>query len=920
MNLIKTISLLSSSIFLLGCQDKPDQVSVQPNDTAPIVISQSALNTLAKTLTVKYNFISNIETDCPELDGEVLDDCYTAEILLTNNTDTPAFVSNQSWQLNFSQVYPAYASESLDFKLVHINGDLHQLTPKSTFSGFKAGETKKLKLWVNEVVLTESELMPNYWLSADHLAPALVLSTKTTVDKETGLELQPYVVPFADTVKQIKSAANDINKYASPAWLYQHEQAIDAHAKDKVTGKLSSDNKAHLPFTIIPTPKALKVLDYDKRLNLSNGIALTLGGDLVLSDISASLSRLALLGLDVLVETSSKTSDEVDSQRVSASIELNNDKPKNWKLGHYQLDITNSGIEIKAQDSSGAFYALQSLASLLTVGSTTLPLVSIDDQPRYPYRGQHVDVGRNFHDKEFLITLIKQMAAYKLNKLHLHLAEDEGWRLEMPSLPELTSVGSKRCMSASDKNCLQPQLGGAMASDRDGYYSVADYQEILQVASQHHIQVIPSLDMPGHSRAAIKAMEARYHYYIEQENEPEAVRYLLSDFDDKTQYSSIQNYNDNTLNVCMESTYAFVDRVIEDLKTMHQQAGQPLTLYHIGADETAGAWLDSPKCQALVDDKSNDVNNMKHLGAHFIERVSQMVANKGITVGGWNDGLTETQAKNMPKQVYSYIWDSLPSGAHEKVSEQARRNWNIVLSLPDVFYFDFPYQVDPKERGYNWASRRLTTRTIFNFMPDNLPVHAEFRVDTLGQNFISDDRLQKDDSGKVLHQPLAKNFDIQGVQGQLWSETIRSEDQAEYMIYPRLLALAERAWHQASWQVPYSHAGKRFDKDSSYFTAELRAERDKKWLEFSQTIGNKELAKLDLADIFYRLPTVGAKVINGELHANIAIKDLTIEYQEKDADWKTYQQPIKVELPVKVRSRYKDLNRASRSLTITTSD
>jgi hexosaminidase len=905
MNLIKTISLLSSSILLLACQDKTEQTPVPQSDVTPVAISQPALNTLAKTLDVKYSFVSNIETDCPKLDGKQLEDCYTAEVLLTNNSDTQAYITDQSWQLNFSQVYPAYASESDDFNLVHINGDLHQITPKRSFKGFKAGETRKVKLWVNEVVLTESELMPNYWLSADNLAPALVLSTKTKIDQDTGLELQPYVVPF-NTVKHIKSTANDINKYASPAWLYQNESAIDTHTTDK----------SHLPFTIIPTPKSLKILDQDKRLNLSSGISLSLEGNLTLADISASISRLELLGLDVQVQSGSDKS----SSRVLASIELNNNKAEDWQAGHYQLAITAAGIKISAQDNTGAFYGLQSLASLLTVGSSTVPLVEIDDQPRYPYRGQHVDVGRNFHDKAFMITLIKQMAAYKLNKLHLHLAEDEGWRLEIPSLPELTLIGSKRCMSASDENCLQPQLGGAMASDRDGYYSVADYQEILKVASEHHIQVIPSLDMPGHSRAAVKAMEARYRYYMEQEDEVEATRYLLSDFDDKTKYSSIQNYNDNTLNVCMESTYVFVDRVLEDLKAMHQQAGQPLTLYHIGADETAGAWLDSPQCQALVDDKSNEVNDMKHLGAHFIERVSQMVANKGIAVGGWNDGLGETQAKNMPEQVYSYIWDALPWGAHEKVSEQASRNWNIILSLPDVFYFDFPYQVDPKERGYNWASRRLTTRTIFNFMPDNLPVHAEFRLDTLGQNFVSDDRLRKDEAGNIIHQPLSKGFDIKGVQGQLWSETIRSEDQAEYMIYPRLLALAERAWHQASWQVPYDHTGKRFDKNTGAFTDELRAERDKKWLAFSQTIGNKELAKLDLADIFYRLPTVGAKVINGELHANVAIKGLAIEYQEKDGNWQVYQQPIKVNLPVNVRARHKDINRAGRSLTITKSD
>ena len=345
------------------------------------------------------------------------------------------------------------------------------------------------------------------------------------------------------------------------------------------------------------------------------------------------------------------------------------------------------------------------------------------------------------------------------------------------------------------------------------------------MASKHHIQVIPSLDMPGHSRAAIKAMEARYHYYMNKENEVAAKRYLLTDFDDKTRYSSIQNYNDNTLNICMESTYAFVDRVLEDLKALHQQAEHPLALYHIGADETAGAWLESPVCQALIADKSNDFGDAKHLGAHFIERVSHMVASKGIAVGGWNDGLKETDVTKMPTNVYSYIWDALPWGAHKQVSEQAYRNWHVILSTPDVLYFDFPYQVDPKERGYHWASRRVTTRSLFNFMPDNLPIHAEFRLDTLGKNYIANDKPQMDKSGNIIHQPLPNNFSISGIQGQLWSETVRSDAQAEYMIYPRLLALAERAWHQASWQVPYNANGGQYSKGSNVFNQQFTSSK-----------------------------------------------------------------------------------------------
>ncbi len=889
-------ALLVCGLLLSACNDA---VEVAENTTQRLTSAtakkqspQQQLDTLAQQLQIKYKFLSNVETDCPDLDSKKVTHCYAAELYFSLPEGSRSlFTDNFSWQINYSQVYPSYASDSEQLNLVHLNGDIHQITAKDNFTGFHAGEIKTLKLWVKSSLISESQLMPNYWLTSGDLTPAVISSTQTRVDQETGLELQPWVVPFTDYIKQIKSAPNDINQYASTTWLYNNEPQATIDAEQ-------------LAAAIIPTPKSVKLNESNGYLNLDLGIKVKLSGGIEAKAIQAALTRLALLGV-----AESETG-------ISVSIEINNEKAKDWQKGHYQLLINDSAIIIRAQEASGAFYALQSLASLITLGSSRVPLLEIEDQPHYSYRGQHVDVARNFHSKEFIFALIKQMAAYKLNKLHLHLAEDEGWRLELPSLPELTQVGSQRCLDLSDRQCLQPQLGGAGATTRDGYYSTSDYQEILRLASAHHIQVIPSLDMPGHSRAAIKAMEARYHYYMNQENEAEAKRYLLTDFADKTQYSSIQNYNDNTLNICMESTYTFVDRVLEDLKALHQQAQHPLALYHIGADETAGAWLESPVCQALIADKNNDFGANKHLSAHFIERVSHMVASKGIAVGGWNDGLKETDVNKMPDDVYSYIWGALPWGAHKQVSEQAHRNWHIVLSTPDVLYFDFPYQIDPKERGYHWASRRVTTRNVFNFMPDNLPIHAEFRVDTLGQNYSVNDTKQVDKSGTVTHKPLPENFHLKGIQGQLWSETVRSDAQAEYMLYPRLLALAERAWHQASWQVPYDAKGKIYDQNSQVFTDNLRKRRDAQWLLFSQTIGYKELAKLDLAGIFYRVPTVGAKIESGVLSANSAIKGLPIEFRQHNSDWQVYQGPVAVKRPVKVRARTIDKQRGGRAMVV----
>ncbi len=847
------------------------------------------LNSLANNLQISYQFLSNVETDCPDLNDQKVTHCYSALLTLRlaqQNKDD--YEEIKDWQLYYSQVYPSYASSSETLQLTHLNGDIHQISPKESFSGFRSGETYQLKLWVKSTLISESQLMPNYWLSVPNLPPVIVDSTRSGIDAETGLEIQPWVVPFNDFPKQLKSAPNDNNKHANAQWLFEHEPQ-----------GLVQDNL--VSATIIPTPKSITITDNTSLLDLTAGLAVSFTGEISYPEVAAAFDRLAMLGI------------KESAAGVAINITLNNNKASDWRSGHYQLTTTNNNIIITSQDSTGAFYALQSLASLITLGSKQVPLVHVDDQPHYHYRGQHVDVARNFHSKGFIHALIRQMAAYKLNKLHLHLAEDEGWRLAMPSLPELTQIGSKRCLDLSDKHCLQPQLGGG-DHGRDGFYSVDDYQEILRMASKHHIQVIPSLDMPGHSRAAIKAMEARYHFYMQQENEVEAKRYLLTDFNDTSQYRSIQNYNDNTLNICMESTYAFVDKVLDDLQAMHKKAEHPLRLYHIGADETAGAWLDSPVCQALIADNANELNDAKHLSAHFIERVSQMISARGIAVGGWNDGLQETKTAKMPDDVYSYVWGALPWGAHQQVSEQAYRNWQVVLSTPDVLYFDFPYQVDPKERGYHWASRRITTRSLFNFMPDNLPIHAEFRLDTLGNNFTINDQIQYDDDGLISHKPLPENFSLAGIQGQLWSETVRSDNQAEYMLYPRLLALAERAWHQANWQVPYNNKGAVYNNNSLVFNDRLRQMRDQQWLNFSHTIGRKELPKLDLAGVFYRIPTVGAHIDSSQLEASVALKGLPIEYKQGNGQWQNYNAPVKANKPVQIRSRSSDLKRAGRTL------
>lgn len=872
LSLIFLVLLLSLS--LLGCAEKIDESNSFVTSTVPIALSyakQADIDNIANDLDVKYRMISNTRTEyCDAKVGNGA--CFEVELSFT----ATEAIYVKGWSIYFSQISPVQSSISDEFKVTHLNGDIHEISLLETFSGFKANETKKIIFRAGFWMLSETDALPNYIVSADDLQAKTIISTQTIIDKESGIETLPFVQPFTDELKQFKRTSTDETKWLTSKSLYQR----NAEGVNSDLLPLRSFEKS-----IIPTPK-LAIFDKNNAfVDISNGLTVDFS-NVKKSDVNAALARLEMLGIK----------QSKNGFPITLHIHPNKSKP----IGSYKLLVGEKGINVIGVDGSGVFNGLQSLASLYTVGQQTLPVVNVDDEPHYSFRGMLVDVARNFHSKEFILSLLDQMAAYKLNKLHLHLGDDEGWRLEIPTLPELTDISSKRCFDKSEQHCLISQLGAGVDSRSlvNGFYSVADYQEILQSATARHIQVIPSLDMPGHSRAAIKAMTARYNKYLTLEDKEKAMQFLLEDFEDKTQYSSVQFYNDNTLNVCLESTYDFILEVMTQVKKMHSDAGQPLTRYHIGADETAGAWLESPACKKFVAKNDKGVTNTNELGAYFIERIAGILFKLNIETAGWSDGIAHTRKENMPTIVQANSWDTLSWGGHNKVHALVKRDWEVVLSSPDVLYFDFPYEADPKEHGYYWASRHTNTEKIFQFMPDNLPVHAEVWLDREDHPYTVDD----------TELPLAKGETVLGIQGQLWSENSRTDDVVEHKVFPRLLALAERAWHLPVWAVPYNHAGGIYSQKTQNFTKNLKKSRDNEWRFFAQSLGRKEFIKLELAGINYRLPTVGAIIEQGVLKANIAFPGLGIEYQLQNSQgkeilWEQYNRPVKVKGPVSIRSR-----------------
>ncbi|MBQ4864026.1 carbohydate-binding domain-containing protein [Pseudoalteromonas sp. MMG013] len=786
-------------------------------------MNQPQLDSMAKDLKVIYTLL-DANSACPAK----VQQCYLSELSLT----LPYDLKSHNWAIYFSQLMPIIHSSNSEFEITHINGDLHRLSPSKMFSGFAGGDAHRIRFYTQDSQITRSEFMPNYILADSEgvLSAKVIASTIPTVDPETGLEAQPYLAPF-NTMSQLRIHERDKTPWMGTKYLF--ENALRPVLTEA-------------PIDIIPKPETL-ILSSEPMVSIQNGIKLSLV-NIKREGISQALFRLSTLG--------------IHEQEQGFNVNVKRTTTATLAEQAYTLKISAQAVNIEAATEQGAFYALQSLIGLLNIETHTLPQVDITDAPHYMFRGLHIDSARNFRSKQFILETITHMASYKLNRLHLHLADDEGWRLEIAGLPELTEVGATRCFDLSEQRCLLPQLGAGNAPDAsiNGFYSRQDYIDILQHAKRHHVEVIPSLDMPGHSRAAIVSMEARFERLMAQNLERDALKYRLVEPQDLTRYRSIQHYSDNTLNVCLEQTYQFIDKVLTEVQALHEAAEVPLKTYHIGADETAGAWLNSPACSLLKYSEPS-------LNGYFIERISKIVTDKGVAVAGWSDGLDDVRVKNMPHVVQSNVWGTLAHGGHQVAHRHINRNWKVIVSNPDVTYFDFPYESHPMERGNHWATRAVNTRKFFEFMPDNLPAHAELWHNNYARSYIADDTSSR----------LEKGVNAKGIQGHLWSEMIRTDEQAEYMLYPRLLALAERAWHKPDWALRYKES-RSFDKNTTFMTKGALQAREKDWQRFIALVGFKEIPKLASQGVFYRLPSVAAgKSESGQLMVFTEIPGFDIE-------------------------------------------
>lgn len=398
----------------------------------------------------------------------------------------------------------------------------------------------------------------------------------------------------------------------------------------------------------------------------------------------------------------------------------------------YLLDITPTRIAIKATSDQGFFYALQTLRQLLpeTLEQNKvyqIQALNIFDQPKFTWRGAHLDVCRHFFSKEFVKKYIDQLAKHKMNTFHWHLTEDQGWRIEIKKYPLLTSVGSKRSETMVDKN-FNPYIGDG--KPYEGFYTQEDIKEVVAYANNLFITVVPEIELPGHSLAALAAYPE-----LSCKGKPVNVGTTWGVFDDVYCAGN-------------DSVFTFIQDVLDEVLILF-----PSKYIHIGGDECRkNSWKACPKCQARM--QTEGLKDEHELQSYFIQRIEKYLLTKGRNIIGWDEILEG----GLAPQATVMSWRGEAGGI-----EAAKQGHYVVMTPSKPCYFDH-YQSKNKAKeplaigGFN----SLQSVYMYNPIPKELPA----------------------ESHKY----------ILGSQANVWTEYITNPNQVEYMVFPRLCALSEVVW------------------------------------------------------------------------------------------------------------------------------
>lgn len=535
---------------------------------------------------------------------------------------------------------------------------------------------------------------------------------------------------------------------------------------------------------------------------------------------------------------------------------------------YYEMLVTDSCIVINGTTDVAVLNGAKTLvAALGHTKRNTLPLCKVVDEPDFAYRGFMVDIARNYYGVDEIKNLIDLLALYKINTIQFHFADDEAWRLEIPGLPELTQVASRRgCTLNEVKDGFLAQIFDGNGNPNDlsqsanGYLTKVQFVDLLRYAHARGIKIIPEIDTPGHSRAAIVAMKYRYNKVAES-SPKKAQEYILWDPDDKGGYKSVQAYANNVLNPAQEGTYRFLEKVVNELSKMYRQADLKLDIVHLGGDEVAnGCWDNSPAVKALMTkEKMNDIHAMME---YYIDRVSAMLERKSIKIEGWQEvALNHSDEFNKrvaPRFAGVNAWSTIGSRI-EVPYKVANAGYPTILSNVDNFYMDMGYSWHQYEQGLHWGGA-VNEFDSWKAQPWNL----------YGDNA----------EGKVQ---LTKPENIIGVQAQLWGETLRNYSEVENLVIPKIFGLVERGWNSTpDWS------------GNDEAMAKSRAK-------YNMNIATWELPMLHKRGYNFHVAQPGIILKDGKLLANAQYPQAQIRYT-LDGSEPTLASPLWT-VPVKVDSK-----------------
>jgi hexosaminidase len=756
-----------------------------------------------------------------------------ARLILTNQDTQP--LPAQGWSLYFNcldRLEPGPLPSRLI--LEQVAGSLFRLRPGPGFDGVAPGQTLDVVYFYPDLVIK---------LSKAPTGPYLVYDAAPDI----GMAIADYALLPTDRPEQLDRGSSGAKPVVTLADTYRRNARAELLPASEIPPVLPTPlqmqpGEGKLPLTAQPTIQASAALKNEAALARS----------LFPQSLPAGGPPLKL---------------SIGTIKGQASPEA------------YSLTIdAKAGIAITGNSAAGVAYGLQTLRDLLPLPGASEPAlneVSIVDAPRFGYRGFQLDVARNFHGKQTVFKWLDLMARYKLNTFHFHLTDDEGWRLEIAGLPELTSIGAVRGHSAKPGVRLQPAYGsGPDPKDPSGsgYFSRADYIEILRYAQARHIEVIPEIEMPGHARAAVQAMEARYRR-MQAAGRKDAAKYLLNDFDDRSNYRSAQYFTDNVINPGLDSAFTFIEHVVAQIVALHREAGVPLRTIHMGGDELAnGAWEQSPAALARM--RKEKLESTADLWDYFYDRVDGILRKHGLSTSGWEElaaRKTKLAGRNklIPNPRFTqrgftaWVWNNT-RGAEDFAYRLANGGYDIVLAPVSAMYLDMAANPNPEEPGVNWNDY-VELDKVYDFIPFDMLKNADDAA-RIGKDGLTDDGKRR----------------VRGLEATLFTETVREAGRMDYLVMPRLVALAERAWAaDPAWAL---------ETDASKAAALHR----KAWSGFVNALGQRVLPRLDLerAGVAYRIAPPGLMLDGEQLLVNHVLPGIAMRYTSDGSDPTIASKPV----------------------------